>query len=201
MRKKHTRYVKKSIVFLSRLSYTLTRKLGNLMKIKLLGKNDKLSDAELRYAVQFLSYRLMGQRLSNNITITVENLEYNKRLWGFAWPVHIKKRTNRPRKFGIILFQSRQRAKTISNLAHELVHVKQYATGEFYCYHTGKYKWQNSIIENDLKTVEDRILYREFPWEKEARELEKILKEEYFQHLKEEGLKFDPPDRAGYDRQ
>jgi hypothetical protein len=171
------------------------------MKIKLLGKNDKMSDAELRYAVQFFSHRLMGPRLSNNISITVENLEYNKKMWGFAWPVHARKKTNKPRKFGIILFQSKQKAKMLSVLAHEMTHIKQYATGELYCYYAGKYKWQNSIIESDLKTVEDRLLYREFPWEKEAYELEKILKDEYFQHLKEEGLKFDSPDRAGYDRQ
>jgi hypothetical protein len=52
--------------------------------------------------------------------------------------------------------------RTLEVLAHEMVHVKQYARGELYVgAYSGKHRWQG-------KWVSDNINYWDAPWEIEA---------------------------------
>ena len=55
-------------------------------------------------------------------------------------------------------------------LAHELVHVKQYARKELVDMCSGNYQMWNKVMYN-----ENIVGYRNLPWEKEAIEREKVL--------------------------
>lgn len=84
----------------------------------------------------------------------------------------------RPREFVIRLDSSVDKDTLIWTLAHEMIHVKQYAKGELYDYSSRPYtKWKGEQIDAD------NYQYCELPWEIEACELDKELYESYI-HLK-----------------
>tara|TARA_B100001093_G_scaffold6187_1_gene6250 strand:- start:19482 stop:19946 length:465 start_codon:yes stop_codon:yes gene_type:complete len=72
----------------------------------------------------------------------------------------------------------------IQTLAHEMVHVKQWARGEMqdiYDHDDGsptKTRWKSQFI--NIK----RVSYTDLPWEKEASRIEKTLYNEWLEHLK-----------------
>jgi|TARA_E500000318_G_scaffold109821_1_gene123705 hypothetical protein len=93
--------------------------------------------------------------------------------------------TNRyPREFTINL-DSHDDDWMVQTLAHEMVHVKQWARGEMMdCYDCDdgsptKTKWKSKYV--NIKTIE----YEDWPWEKEALRIEKRLYDEWLQHLKQ----------------
>ena len=98
--------------------------------------------------------------------------------------------TNRyPREFTINL-DSHDDDWMVQTLAHEMVHVKQWARGEMMdCYDCDdgsptKTKWKSKYV--NIKTVE----YEDWPWEKEALRIEKRLYDEWleYQRLKTETI-------------
>lgn len=155
------------------------------MNISVKGKNEVLSKFELRYAATFFSYRLMGQRLSKYVTLKIENNSLDGKYWGLCSPIDEEFRRI-PREFEIVLYQSKQRAKTLETLAHEMVHVKQFARGELRNAGTFDYKWMGERYSMKEEHLNDTNL----PWEIEAYGLEKQLRNEYLQHVKQEGLTF-----------
>lgn len=71
--------------------------------------------------------------------------------------------TQNPRCFHIDLDSSQRLRTLLITLAHEMVHVKQYARNEYtYASTEGKYKWQGK------KVNVDKTDYWELPWEIEA---------------------------------
>ena len=98
--------------------------------------------------------------------------------------------TNRyPREFTINL-DSHDDDWMVQTLAHEMVHVKQWARGEMMdCYDCDdgsptKTKWKSKYV--NIKTIE----YEDWPWEKEALRIEKRLYDEWleYQRLKTETI-------------
>jgi hypothetical protein len=75
---------------------------------------------------------------------------------------------NKPRHFKIRLRKKKSIKSTLKTVAHELVHVKQFAKGELSEYHD---KWEGV----DHSQTE----YHDLPWEIEARTLEHILFDKY----------------------
>ena len=73
----------------------------------------------------------------------------------------------------------------VQTLAHEMVHVKQWARGEMMdCYDCDdgsptKTKWKSKYI--NIKSVP----YEQWPWEKEALRIEKRLYDEWLTYLKQ----------------
>lgn len=78
----------------------------------------------------------------------------------------------RPREFDIEVDSSLSMRYMLTTLAHELVHVKQFAKGEMAQLLGDVYKWQGSKIEFDSHN--ERACMR-VPWEVEARGLEEVL--------------------------
>jgi len=156
------------------------------MNISVRGNNEVMSKSELRYAITFFSYRLLGQRLAKNVFVRVKNRTIDYQYWGLCSPLDEDFRRY-PREFEIKLFQSKQRSKNIETLAHEMVHVKQFARGELRSagMHPCSFRWMGEKY-NTLDYADDLSL----PWEVEAYSLEKELKTEYIQHVKDEGLIF-----------
>jgi hypothetical protein len=70
-------------------------------------------------------------------------------------------------------------------LAHELVHVRQYAIGDL---NEEATLWQGRLMESNLA-------YDNQPWEIEANELADILYEEYIHHDRQRIRKNQPRNR------
>lgn len=91
------------------------------------------------------------------------------------------------REFTINL-DSRDVDSMIETLAHEMVHVKQWARGEMqdiYDDNDGspkKTRWKSKFI--NIRNVK----YKDLPWEKEANRVEKMLYSQWLLHLKEKKL-------------
>ena len=88
-------------------------------------------------------------------------------------------RLDRPRDFIIEVDRTNNLRLVLETVAHEMVHVKQYARGElYYSPIKRKYRWCGRWINY-------RISYWQQPWEKEAYKKEKVLLDSW---LKKEGL-------------
>lgn len=85
----------------------------------------------------------------------------------------------RAREFIIKVDRALTKRKMLLTLAHEAVHMKQYAKGELKYYLRGApCRWKGVAID------ERSTLYDDLPWEKEAWELEHILYKEFKDHVK-----------------
>jgi len=123
--------------------------------------------------VQWCAIKLMGPRLERNIDLTIQAVGpkiYNRdRLYGTT-EVDDDDDRIRPRGFRIIITSRFKLLRTLMIVAHEMVHVKQYARGELgYCHRSGMSKWQGTRI------CEDQTDYWDLPWEIEAHGREKGL--------------------------
>jgi len=131
----------------------------------------KLSGAKRRKlslnAVELFRQHLFkrNSRLGNNIDIDLRFLKL-KDAWGIcdAGDNRVK-----PREFTILISRDLEEEKDIiTTVAHEMVHVWQYATGKLRDYEAPVHRYDNNLYDADMN-------YRDMPWEKEARKLEKTL--------------------------
>lgn len=80
------------------------------------------------------------------------------------------------REFEIELKALRSHKKMLQTLAHEIVHLKQFAKGEL---NDNNDRWRGESIDSD------NIPYHDLPWEVEASSLEYILYAMYKDYRKE----------------
>lgn len=128
------------------------------MQISVHGLPPGLNRHEVAAAARFYASNLMSPRLVKNLTVSI----------------HFEKTENdgscqaedfdRPRDFTIYLNKKHKIRKALIALAHEMVHVKQYATGELrdYVKSTSLNRWQGKIVDDS------KINYWDRPWEIEA---------------------------------
>ena len=75
----------------------------------------------------------------------------------------------KPREFTIYIHRDlTDERNIITTVAHEMVHVWQYATGKLRDYEAPVHRYENYLYNADMS-------YRDMPWEIEARRLEKKL--------------------------
>ena len=127
---------------------------------------DEQLQKEISEACVFFADYLFSRKLEKHIVVEFvlrtgfkdhgecEVIEYNSQ--------------NKPRGFKIRLRKKKSLKSTIRTVAHELVHVKQFAKGELSEYHD---KWQG--------VDHSQTDYYNLPWEIEARTLEHILFDKY----------------------
>jgi hypothetical protein len=133
------------------------------LRIKIQGKHKQVHAKVMRSALQWYARDLMPQ-LTTDVAIElniVENLVRDERMdAAVTWledPV-------KPRKFVMELDAGLNLERTLEMLAHEMVHVKQFATGELVDNPSGKtVKWQGKRV-----SVRDDDGYWTLPWEIEA---------------------------------
>ena len=130
------------------------------MKVSVLGKNDRLTKAEIRDYLDFLADMLVSSRMSKSLKITVKCGPL-KKVKGFCMSVD-DAYTNKPREFLIELDTKQSKASQLKTLAHEMVHVKQYAKGEL-----ADLSRQNKVKFNKKKYSVDSFYWLQ-PWEIEA---------------------------------
>jgi len=154
------------------------------MKVYVKGaKHSKLSLAGIRRAVEFYAERLgMTQRLCNKITLFIK-IEHKP--FGFMGLCSWADEPYRPKEFTLQVL-SQGIHETLSTLAHEMVHVKQYAKGELrdLMSNDNMVVWQGA-----RKTIaDDTEDYASQPWEAEAFALETSLKNAFIYQEKKHGL-------------
>jgi hypothetical protein len=133
------------------------------VRIKITGKHRSLDSKVLRSALQWYARDLMPQ-LTTKVSIElniVHNLINKENMdAGVTW----LGKPDRPRKFVMEVDSRLGKRRTLEILAHEMVHVKQFATGELIDNPSCKtVKWQGKRV-----SVRDDDGYWTLPWELEA---------------------------------
>jgi len=151
------------------------------MEITLIGKPERLHTNLVFEALTHYGEALMSKRMLHNISIrivVVRGLIRKERIDADCiWEdINI-----RPREFTIRIDSDMGKKKTLLALAHEMIHVKQYAIGEMqdYLKSSGVLKWKNALFE---RTPDN---YHERPWEIEAHEKESVLYNSFDKRRKE----------------
>jgi hypothetical protein len=113
-------------------------------------------------ATMFYANELMSPQLVANLHIHVKYKRLaDKNTYGECGPIG---EAITPRKFKIDITPSKCKVEVFKTLAHEMVHVKQYAYKElkYQIRSLDKMKWKGKAIN------EECITYEKLPWEKEA---------------------------------
>lgn len=130
------------------------------MNIEIYGKTKAMCKAEIRAAARFFARYLMSEKLCDNLDIEIQFESQGANTEGHCSPVD---HSRRPRMFEIGINPNMQRHKMLQCLAHEMVHVKQYAMGEL-SNELITAKWQGKTFKL-TRSFED---YLNWPWEIEA---------------------------------
>lgn len=134
--------------------------------IKYMPNSIRYADIEekeiLKEATNWMSKKLLG-RLDKKCKIYISIKDLGDRYCGLAKPLD----GIRPKKFSILLNKDLSLERKLLHLAHELVHVKQFAREELYCsnVNSSKWRWQGKWYDVD---DEDDEQYWMAPWEVEA---------------------------------
>jgi hypothetical protein len=152
------------------------------MNIDIYGKADHMCKAEIKFATAFFAKYLMGEKLAKNLDIEVRFEDQGKLAEGHCVPLDAERR---PRSFEIGINPKLRRYKMLQCLAHEMVHVKQYAKGEL-SNELITAKWQGKTFKL-TNSMED---YLNWPWEVEAYGRDRSLYLFYSIMLKTEKISF-----------
>jgi hypothetical protein len=113
--------------------------------------------------VKYCAEKLMPRILDLDITVRFKDLS-KQNAYGFctADPHGDAERLDKPRVFELEIHSKMKLRKILETIAHEMVHVKQYARGELYQgARIAKHRWQGKWISNNVD-------YWDQPWEIEA---------------------------------
>jgi hypothetical protein len=148
------------------------------MLLKTAGKPKKVPIKICKEAVKWYGRYLLGNKLYHNIEVKIvfNNSELNKNVYGYCdW----NDTNDRARDFTITVNPSLGKRNMLLVLAHEMVHVKQYARGELKDFVRVKcVKWKGVIYD------EDKLDYWEYPWEIEAHGREKGLYYKFLDYMR-----------------
>lgn len=123
----------------------------------------KFERNEPYFAVQWFLGRLIPQQeIFDNITFSVYIRKMHKQR-GICWAYE-----KYPLEYTVVIASDMGRRDSLRALAHEAVHISQYATGKMQdVWHgemRGKILWKNQMMDN----VDTGSRYYNTPWEKEA---------------------------------
>jgi len=111
-----------------------------------------------KQAMNFFAEKLFSPQLRRNIVVRVIFRKTLKDAYGFA-QVESYNVQGRPRYFIVEVNANLDIEQKLQTLAHEMVHVKQYAYGEL---NEEMTLWRGKVVDSD------KIPYVEHPWEIEA---------------------------------
>lgn len=146
-----------------------------MAKIIVRGKCN-FSKKEIREAGNFFC-KYLCKRLSYNLFVKIqfeENLYKKEKIFGYI--ILLDKPCN-SRMFNIIISDNLSYKMTISTLAHEMIHVKQFARGELNWKHSPIIIWKNTSFNENYN-------YWKLPFEREAHVMENELYEKWIEAKK-----------------
>jgi hypothetical protein len=140
------------------------------MKVEIIGCKDDVLKHVLLRAAKFFGHTLLSRQMLPHIELEIVMKTTIPDL-GSCAVTHYND-WYKPRYFEIELRRHCSFKNTITTLAHEMVHLKQFAKGELAIYQD---KWHKKIIDTDV------VPYAELPWEIEASTLEHALYSNYIE--------------------
>lgn len=112
--------------------------------------------------VEFCVEKLMPRMKDIDVIVRLKKLDGDAYGYCHADPEGDAERADRPRTFDLEIHKDMPLRKVLETIAHEMVHVKQYARGELYeGARTSKHRWQGKWLDKDPD-------YWDQPWEIEA---------------------------------
>lgn len=154
------------------------------MQIETIGRPNHASLSVVKKAANFYAeYLLSSTRIYNNLHVTIEFEKFDRGSDEYGCCDYVEENQS-PKFFHITLEKRLNKKELLLALAHEMVHVKQYAKGEMKDMKRPAHivKWHGQMIN-----PED-IDYWELPYEIEAYGREKGLYFKFLNLLKEEKL-------------
>ena len=134
------------------------------MKITFSGYSKTCSRKLAREAVEFYTSKLISKRLLKTISINIRFITFDKNDDEVAVADWRGSKNVRPKKFVAYINRNSSKNETLKSLAHECVHIKQWATGELIDLNSGNTHFKK-VQYYDLQDGDD---YWEYPWEIEA---------------------------------
>ena len=136
---------------------------------------NRISKNQINRAMNFFRDRLFRDRvrLALNTYVSVE-VKRDIGADGWCW---VEDDDLRPREFTIQLEKTLDEMTLLRTLAHEMVHVWQYASGRLRLYQDGRHRYNGRVYSSNTK-------YLDRPWEGEAYELEEVLVNEWLERGK-----------------
>lgn len=137
--------------------------------------NSRVNRKLMRSAIRFYANELMHSNLVKNLSVHVKyvrDLTKNDKVYAYC---DYDQSGEKPRDFTFELDPSIGKRLTLVTLAHEMYHVKQYATGELkdYLKMSNKVRWQGQKIDYDVE--EYNRDGDDYPFEQEAIKGEEAL--------------------------
>lgn len=153
------------------------------MKVYVKAKSDKINNNMIKYAVKWFGHMLMNHKLCAKLTIHIEN-DMDPSHYGEVEEHYSDGK--RTRIYTIRINPKLTKKNYLHTLAHEMSHVKQYATGEL---REGlKTRWKGEIFD-------ERTTYYDTPWEIDAYGREHGLYYRLCKHIKNNKLLFIKPEK------
>lgn len=114
-------------------------------------------------SIAFFCLAKLLPRIKNiDIHITLKKFPDKEGAYGYCSAESEDERLDRPRYFEIEVAKNLRLRNLLETVAHEMVHVKQFARGELYeSNRLGKHRWQGKWLQKDPE-------YWDRPWEIEA---------------------------------
>lgn len=154
------------------------------MFIETIGKPEHVPINMIKSATRFYGDYLLGPKLCKKIEVSISFVKYPRGSNEYAECIW-KYDNIASREFEIFMERSLCRRETLLALAHEMVHLKQYAKGELKDY----IKPARMIGWMGEKYLMEELDYWEQPWEIEAYGREKGLYFKFMQHWRDSGNK------------
>ena len=135
----------------------------NTLKIEVTGTPSKVDVELCKKAIQFYGQKLLSEKINDNIYLNLEFESFKTGACEYAfctWEIT----NHNPRDFTITVKRNLSEKQMLLAIAHEMVHLKQYATGELkdYIKSNKKCRWMGKIFDTDA------IEYWDHPWEIDA---------------------------------
>jgi len=143
------------------------------MNVVVTGCKDLALRDELLVASHFFGKLLLSHQMLPHIDIEIVMRTTTKDLG--CCSVTYYNDWYKPRQFEIVLKRHKSHKNTIATLAHEMVHLKQFAKGEL---SLNLDKWHKQLVDTE------QLAYSDWPWEIEASSCERVMYDLYMQKYK-----------------
>lgn len=150
------------------------------MEINIYGTANKKTKAELVESAEFFARCLMHGRMVDNLELDIE-IENNLDVQGLC----VNEDDNSRSRFFTVQLRKDSLDEMIQTLAHEMIHVKQYAKNEHVKKHLttkGGLMIQSYWMGKLWKPIKDEVDYYDSPWEIEAYGREVGLMHRWIKH-------------------
>lgn len=131
------------------------------MIINTIGGNQQLRDLAKSIA-EYCASKLFTKKLSDSLVL---DIEFSRTLYkedGLLGEIDFDDSNHRPKEFTITVDSTVSKRRIMETIAHEMVHLKQYAKGELVdMVRSGNTRWQKQDINSSTN-------YWDLPWEVEA---------------------------------